>query len=72
MEKSNNDEDLKLNKIFAKELKRCRMLLEICFADDIEDKIIINKTELDEMKNKSKESKETNQSSKNNSQNNNH
>ena len=72
MDNSNNEEDLKLNKIFAKELKRCGMVLEICFADDIEDKIIINKTELDEMKNKSKESKETNQSSKNNSQTNNH
>ena len=56
MNNSTQPNVLKSNKIFAKELKRCGMVLEIYFTDNIEDKIIINKSEIDEKKNKKKES----------------
>lgn len=60
-----NDDDLKSNKCFAKELKRWGMILELYFADDIENKEIINKNDNDDLNNKIKESNETNKNSKN-------
>ena len=65
MSNSTNDDVLKSNKIFAEELKRCGMILEIYFADDIKDKMIINKNDIDVLNNKIKESNETNKNSKN-------
>ena len=61
MNNSTQPNVLKSNKIFAKELKRCGMVLEIYFTDNIEDKIIINKSEIDDLnKNKEKESNQNN------------
>ena len=66
MSNTTNDDDLKSNKIFAEELKRCRMILEIYFADDIEDKMIINKNDIDVLNNKIKEFNEKNSKNENN------
>ena len=60
MNKTNQKDDLKSNKIFAQELKRCEMILDICFTDNIENKIIIDKSEMDDLKNKEKESNQNN------------
>ena len=60
MNKTTQKDDLKSNKIFAQELKRCGMILDICFADNIEDKKIIDKSEMDDLKNKEKESNQNN------------
>ena len=60
MNKTNQKDDLKSNKIFAQELKRCGMILDICFTDNIENKIIIDKSEMDDLKNKEKESNQNN------------
>ena len=60
MNNSTQPDVLKSNKIFAKELKRCGMILDICFTDNIEDKKIIDKSEMDDLKNKEKESNQNN------------
>ena len=60
MNKTTQKDDLKSNKIFAQELKRCEMILDICFTDNIEDKKIIDKSEMDDLKNKEKESNQNN------------
>ena len=65
MSNTTNDDDLKSNKIFAEELKRWGMILELYFADDIKDKMIINKNDIDDLNNKIKESNKTNKNSKN-------
>ena len=67
MSNSTNDDDLNLksNKIFAEELKRWGMILELYFADDIKDKMIINKNDINDLNNKIKQSHETNKNSKN-------
>ena len=66
MSNSTNDDVLKSNKIFAEELKRCGMILELYFADDIEDKMIINKNDIDVLNNKIKEFNEKNSKNENN------
>ena len=66
MSNSTNDDNLKSNKIFAEELKRCGMILEIYFADDIKDKMIINKNDIDVLNNKIKEFNEKNSKNENN------
>ena len=57
--KNNNNDLYKSNKDFAKELKRCWMILDIYYTDNIEDKIIVNKNKFqninDNFDNKKKE-----------------
>ena len=48
---NNENEHYKSNKSFAEELRRCRMILDIYFTEDIEDKILVDKKEFESLKN---------------------
>ena len=61
MNNTTQTDDLKLNKTFADELKRCGMILEIYFTDNIQNKRIIDINDIeDSKKNKDKESNQNN------------
>ncbi len=54
---NNENEHYKSNKSFAEELRRCRMILDIYFTEDIEDKILVDKKEFESLKNNYEEHK---------------
>ena len=58
MDDINNPEYLKSNKNFANELRRCRLILDICFTDNIENKVLVDKKEI-ELRNKNTESNDS-------------
>ena len=71
MDVINKHDDLKSNKNFANELRKCRFILDIIFAENIEDKILVDKKEFDELRNKKVESNDTQKDNAHNQINNN-
>ena len=54
---NNENEHFKSNKSFAEELRKCRMILDIYFTDNIEEKILVEKKEIESLKNNYEEYK---------------
>ena len=51
------NERFKSNKSFAEELRKCRMILDIYFTDNIEEKVLVEKKEIESLKNNYEEYK---------------
>ena len=71
MDDINKHDYLKSNKNFANELRKCRLVLDIYFTENIEDKVLVDKKEYDELRNKNVESNDSQKNIAHNQVNNN-